>query len=357
MILSPTSRPTEGGVAAANAEGEDGLDSSDPGTDELKPLVRIAIEALPGLDAELLQDTERFSSIAPWGDGSWWIAEVPAATLEHLSSGALDTTVAFSSPVRSIDDVTLAFDGRDVIAVVEDGKLQSAERRIREEIPVIDSLEVIGAHDGQSFLRLATRLPDGPSVRELAAALVDRGLVIAASPEVHFVTAVDAIGPQVAGESASQLPTLDSVDAGVRVAEVLASLAEVPSSVVILGGTDSVEVDLVVHEAETIASAEQRVSAPREPKMTTIATYSILRTEREMRVFGRSSWQVQSLLKTIRLDPSVVIDLAHAAPRSRIVQMLWMSLREAPARDARTTNNGVDDEARTDWNVPGLQAK
>ena len=253
--------------------------------------------------------------------------------------------------------MTLAFDGRDVIAVVEDGKLQSAERRIREEIPVIDSLEVIGAHDGQSFLRLATRLPDGPSVRELAAALVDRGLVIAASPEVHFVTAVDAIGPQVAGESASQLPTLDSVDAGVRVAEVLASLAEVPSSVVILGGTDSVEVDLVVHEAETIASAEQRVSAPREPKMTTIATYSILRTEREMRVFGRSSWQVQSLLKTIRLDPSVVIDLAHAAPRSRIVQMLWMSLREAPARDARTTNNGVEDEARTDWNVPGLQAK
>ena len=357
MILSPTSRPTEGGVAAANAEGEDGLDSSDPGTDELKPLVRIAIEALPGLDAELLQDTERFSSIAPWGDGSWWIAEVPATTLEHLASGALDTTVAFSSPVRSIDDVTLAFDGRDVIAVVEDGKLQSAERRIREEIPVIDSLEVIGAHDGQSFLRLATRLPDGPSVRELAAALVDRGLVIAASPEVHFVTAVDAIGPQVAGESASQLPTLDSVGAGVRVAEVLASLAEVPSSVVILGGTDSVEVDLVVHEAETIASAEQRVSAPREPKMTTIATYSILRTEREMRVFGRSSWQVQSLLKTIRLDPSVVIDLAHAAPRSRIVQMLWMSLREAPARDARTTNNGVDDEARTDWNVPGLQAK
>jgi hypothetical protein len=134
-------------------------------------------------------------------------------------------------------------------------------------------------------------------VHELAAALVDRGLVIAASPEVHFVTTVDATGPQVAG---------------VRVAEVLASLAEVPSSVVILGGTDSVEVDLVVHEAETIASAEQRVSAPREPKMTTIATYSILRTEREMRMFGRSSWQVQSLLKTIRLDPSVVIDLAHA---------------------------------------------
>jgi hypothetical protein len=342
MILSPTSRPTEGGVAATNAEGEDGLDSSDPGTDGLEPLVRIAIEALPGLDAELLQDTERFRSIAPWGDGSWWIAAVPAATLEHLASGALDTTVAFSSPVRSIDDATLAFDGRDVIAVVEDGKLQSAERRIRAEIPVIDSLEVIGARDGQSFLRLATRLPDGPSVHELAAALVDRGLVIAASPEVHFVTTVDATGPQVAG---------------VRVAEVLASLAEVPSSVVILGGTDSVEVDLVVHEAETIASAEQRVSAPREPRLTTIATYSILRTEREMRMFGRSSWQVQSLLKTIRLDPSVVIDLAHAAPRSRIVQMLWMSLREAPARDDRTMNNGVDDEARTDWNVPALQAK
>ncbi|MEY2794521.1 MAG: hypothetical protein RIR10_237, partial [Planctomycetota bacterium] len=352
MVLSPTSRPTEGGVAAANAEGEDGLDSSDPGSDGSEPLVRIAIEALPGLDAELLQDTERFHSIAPWGDGSWWIAEVPAATLEHLASGALDTTVAFSSPVRVISDNMLAFDGREVVAEVEAIKLDQSQRRIRENMPVVDSIELLGSRDGRSFVRIATRLPDGPAVREFAAALVERGLVTAASPDVYFMTTTDTTEPQVAEGTAPRVQVLNDLDESDRVQNVLASLPDVPSSVVILGATDSVD-----HEVDNNALAEQDTDALRQPMITTIATYSVLRTDSQERIFGRSSSQVQSLLTAISLEPTVVIDRVRAMPRSRIVQSLWMFLREAPAGEDRTLSNGVEDEARTDLNTPSLQAK
>jgi hypothetical protein len=246
----------------------------------------------------------------------------------------------------------LAFDGREVVAEVEAIKLDQSQRRIRENMPVVDSIELLGSRDGRSFVRIATRLPDGPAVREFAAALVERGLVTAASPDVYFMTTTDTTEPRVAEGTAPRVQVLNDLDENDWVQNVLASLPDVPSSVVILGATDSVD-----HEVDNNALAEQDTDALRQPMITTIATYSVLRTDSQERIFGRSSSQVQSLLTAIGLEPTVVIDRARAMPRSRIVQSLWIFLREAPAGEDRTLSNGVEDEARTDLNMPSLQAK
>ncbi|MDI9404655.1 MAG: Ig-like domain-containing protein [Limnohabitans sp.] len=296
-ILSTTSRPTEGGVAAADAGGDASLEASDESSDPASPWMLVAIEALPGLDAALLADTERFHSVAPWGDDTdgrmWWLAEVSVETVEQLTSGALDTMVAFSSPVRTIDASTFAFDGRDVLVAMDERSQEESLRKIRAALPVIEHDEVLGARDGRVFVRLSTRLPDGFAVRALAESIVDRGLALEASPEVHFVTTS-------AAEFVEQAIT------------ALPELAATASRVAILGTSDEVEEDA---------------------RVIVLPAYIARSEGGEVRVFGRSSSQVEALLKAMSLEVSVVFDLAREAPRMGVVELLWKALKEAPARE------------------------
>jgi len=296
-ILSTTSRPPEGGVAAADAGGDASLEASDESSDPASPWMLVAIEALPGLDAALLADTERFHSVAPWGDDTdgrmWWLAEVSVETVEQLTSGALDTMVAFSSPVRTIDASTFAFDGRDVLVAMDERSQEVSLRKIRAALPVIEHEEVLGARDGRVFVRLSTRLPDGFAVRALAESIVDRGLALEASPEVHFVTTS-------AAEFVEQAIT------------ALPELAATASRVAILGTSDEVEEDA---------------------RVIVLPAYLARSEGGEVRVFGRSSSQVEALLKAMSLEVSVVFDLAREAPRMGVVELLWKALKEAPARE------------------------
>jgi hypothetical protein len=321
-LLSATSRPPEGGVAAANSVDDGALsvesdaDTSSEIGDPSSPLMLVAIEPLPGFDAALLADTERFHSIVPWGDDAdgrmWWLAEVSVETVEQLMNGALDTMVAFSSPVRKIGASTLAFDGREMIVAVKEGTHEEALRKIRAALPVIGDDQFLGAHNGRALLRLSTQLPDGVAVRALAESLVDRGLAIDAAAEVHFGTtgAVELVQHTIA---------------------LLPELAEPSSRVVVLGTSDDM--------GDVADAVDTRV--------ITLPAYTARSEDGVVRIYGRSSSQVEVLLKAMALDPTVVVDFAREVPRTRLVEFLWTAVNEAIARERPTPEeHGASDLGR-----------